>query len=325
MFAFMFRSQPRRDQLFRQALGRDGRSTKKSIDRNERFRVGFPYGLVFLWAVFAIVVGYALGISPLLDVREVSISGSARVPEIQLLDAVETILAEKRFRIFSQRNYFFLPETTISETLLADYPLLRSVTVNRKFPDRLEVVVSERPSLLLWCSGGPCYAADAAGQAFSNERFLQRAYDPWRLTVTDTSALSVTTGAPLAGAVYLDAMALFSQLLPEQLSLTLRPEASTPSHFSRELRLVTGDGWVLLVSVDIPPKDTVALLQVFLDERSRGKAKDIPLSSIDMRVSGRIFFTEQRADTGVVSPVQEATPPEENVKEKAKKKKETKN
>lgn len=304
----LFRKTSRRDKLFREALTREGRSAKQ-VDRLEHFRSHFPWGTLSLWTLFAGVLIYVLYFSPWLMLTQVSIQGAERVPLSRLEDTVETFLHERRFGWWSQRNFFALPESTLEQLLREQYPLLASAEIEKIFPSRLEVRVEERGHLLLWCSGGPCYMIDQDGLALTNERLLYTLYEPWRLSIIDTSALSIQVGQSLEIGEYLRAFEEFFERSEASLGTKVKPEASTASKFSRELRLQTEAGWTLLINVDVPVEDTLVALKTFLDHRSTTQTEASPLVTVDVRVPGRIFFTIPNAVTGIEGEPEEAVAP----------------
>lgn len=319
---FRLRTRSRRDQLFRQALAKEGRETNKKIDRGEHFRSQFPYGILLLWITFLAVLGYAVGFSPLLHVTDVVIEGNERIPSERLLDTVQITLAEQHWWVLSHKNYFFVPKQLLTERLFELYPLLETVTVRQVFPSRLEIALTEKSYLTLWCSGGPCYALDTLGRAETNSRFLYTIYDPWRLTIVDTSALSVAVHQPLMVKPYLEYFEALQQQFTPAVSLELERSASTPSRFANELSVRTSAGWTLLVTIETPPEEMLRALGVFLKERDKDGNKDNPLMTVDMRVPGRIFYSELNQITGEESVTKEAeVKPADSTNEEKKKNK----
>lgn len=294
----MFGTKSPREKIFHRALSREAGRLKRVPSRGKEMQTKIPYGVLSLWSIFFVTVGHIFFLSPLLTITEVSIIGADRVPQPRLFDTVETVLQEKYGRVFAKNNFLFFPRKEVQEVLLQQYPLLSTVDIARKFPDQITIRVTEKPYLLLWCSNGPCYQLDSKNYPYSSERLLYALYEPWRLMVIDTSALPVTSEAPFDTAQeYLHSFASYYSLFPKVISLSLKSQAFTPSKFSRELRVATEAGFDVLLSLDIPPEDTLSALKAFLDRRN----KDVvgtknPLALVDLRVPGRIFFSEVRSD-----------------------------
>lgn len=280
-----------RQQLFREALSRESAKQKKNVDRGERFRSKFPYGVLVLWIAFFGILGYILLFSPFLVLSQITVISSGRVGAEEVQSVINPLLDTKRWFVFPARNFFVVPKTKITESLLTEYPLLESVRVERTFPNALEVITTERSKLLLWCSGGPCAMLDADERARVHEKSFQSRYDELRLSVVDTSALPFDIRAILPVREYLTYFSLLQGRFPEAAGIDLSLQATTPSRFSRELRVTTSEGWFLLVNIDIPFEETISSLQAFFEER-RSQVSRPALISIDARVPGRIFFTE---------------------------------
>ncbi len=300
----MFGNKSSRQKIFHRALSRETGRPKKVPSRREEMRTKIPYGVLSLWFIFLATVGYIFFLSPLLTITEVSIIGADRSPQTRLFDTVEIILREKYGKIFAKNNFLFFPSKEVQEVLQQQYPLLSTVDITQKFPDQITIQVTEKPYLLLWCSNGPCYQLDTKNRPYSNERLLYTLYEPWRLMIIDTSALPVVSGVPFDVAQeYLHSFASYYTLFPKVISLSLKSQAFTPSKFSRELRVVTEAGFDVLLSLDIPPEDTLSALRAFLDRRNEDVARTKqPLALVDLRVPGRIFFSEARSsdDAGLL-------------------------
>lgn len=282
----------RRQQLFREALSRESNKTKKTVDRGEGFRTNFPYGIFFLWSAFLGVIVYVFFFSAYLFTTNVQIETSGQVMQEEVLALVQPILDSNRFYIFPSKNFFMVPEQKIRETLMTEYPIIQEVIIERSFPQSMSITLKDRTKLLMWCSGGPCVLIDGEVARFQEKSFESR-YDTFRLTVTDTSALPVVANVALPVKDYLEYFSLLQEKFPQELGRTLLSEATTPSRFSRELRLTTSEGWSLLANIDIPIEETMLSLRAFFEKRQYEASKEGPsLVTVDARVPGRIFFTE---------------------------------
>lgn len=288
----MLRIPSRRQQLFREALSRESNKTKKTVDRGEGFRKNFPYGIFFLWSAFLGVIVYVFFFSAYLFTTNVQIETSGQVTQEEVLALVQPILDSKQFYILPAKNFFLVPEQKIREALMTEYPIIQEVRIERSFPQSMSVTLQEREKLLMWCSGGPCALIDS-GQARFQEKSFESRYDMLRLTVTDTSALPFVVNTTLPVQEYLEYFSSLQEKFPQELGRTLLSEATTPSRFSRELRLTTNEGWVLLASIDIPLEETMLSLRAFFEKRQyETSGERPPLVMVDARVPGRIFFTE---------------------------------
>ncbi len=78
------------------------------------------------------------------------------------------------YHVFPRDSFFFYPERSIREAILAESPSVASVSVSREGFDAIQITTTERRSALRWC-GTPaeaplvsheCYEADADGMLF---------------------------------------------------------------------------------------------------------------------------------------------------------------
>lgn len=286
------RTSTRRNQQIRNAFRqnqREGKLTTK--DRSAAFQTPLPVALITLWLFFIGIGIYVFCFSPFLEITSVVVVGNQKISQPKVLAVAERLLNGFYWKIFSKKNIFFVPRGALEETLKQTYPLFDRVEITRVFPHQLEIRVAERSYLLLWCSGGPCYAVTSGQRAVGYAPDTQP--ETWQLAVVDTSALPVSVGESLEVQPYFSVFEQLTRLLPERLELSLQPEAYTPSRFSQELRVVTGAGWSIIVNTEIPVEDTLASLKAFLEHRSQGPQKDVPLSTIDLRVPGKVFYTEK--------------------------------
>lgn len=314
----MLRTPSRRQQMFRDALSRESNKAKKTMDRGEGFRAHFPYGIFFLWIVFLGVIIYVFFFSSYLFVTRIEARSSGQVTQNEILNIVQPILESRHFMVLPAKNYFLVPEEKIRRALLAEYPVIQEVVIERSFPQSLAITLKEREKLLLWCSGGPCALVDGE-QAWFQEKSFESRYDAIRLKVTDTSALPFSVTTPLPVKEYLHYFSLLQEKFPQELGQTLLLEASTPSRFSRELRVTTSEGWVLLASIDIPLEETMLSLRAFFENRQNALDEEkTPLVLVDARVPGRIFFTEEGGKQEEAVPLETEIKKEEEQKEKKK-------
>lgn len=282
--------------MFQEALTRETKKSKKRTDRSESFRTQFPYGIVFLWSLFLGVGAYSVLFSPLLSITKIDIREHQTVGEEEMYAVIETVFKTKRWFIFPAQNLLVVPVAQIENQIKTLSPLIDHVQITRVFPDTIQLGLAERTELLLWCAGGPCVMIDAQGKAWSHEKVFEARYDERRLTLVDTSALPIELGQSLPVKDYIQFFARFREELMHQLGIEVERQATTPSRYSRELRLTTTKGWTLLVDIDIPLDETLLSLKSFLEEQERQPTK-LPFTAIDARVPGRIFITTNIEET----------------------------
>lgn len=270
-------------------LARKKKTFRRRLPEGERDR---SVGVAFtLWAFFLLACSYILFLSPLLMIQEISVEGTSIISTAEYRAFVETEMSGTYLGWFSKRNYFFFPSKKIQEQMSVRFPLLAGIIVERHFPDRVTFHLTENDSLLKWCSGGPCYGIRNHRSVLMPFADDDR-YVPVQLSVIDESAVPVSVGDILPVESYLEILRTFHDQLPRFVSTTIQNVATTPSRYSHELLLTTGEGWRLLVSVKRPPEETLGMLRAFLEEYQTSGKDRSALVSVDLRVEGRMFYVE---------------------------------
>lgn len=273
---------------------------------------------LLLWLAFALVGGYILFFSPALHIQEISVEGESIIPFAEYQTAAETEMTGTYFSWLSKRNFFLVPSAAIERALLDRFPLLSQLSVERRFPDRITLRLTERPVILHWCAGGPCYGV-RDGRAVVIGQADESRYATVRLSVIDGSALPVNLGESIPVDQYLETFRIVHEQLPKIVTGTVDREAVTPSRHSGELVLSLEEGWRLTLSVERPPEESLGMLKIFLDEYVRGGKERSQLASVDLRVEGKVFYAERGGSTAEAV-VPTTTDPEEKPVLKKKKK-----
>lgn len=278
-----------RERLFREAFFPDRKSRKPLLERGKSARVGPGRGMVLLWVSLVCVFVFTVLFSDFHVIRTVSVSGAGDVPSETIQTYVRNGLSGKRYGIFSRDNFFSAPVSEIRRGLSREFPKLKAVSITRRFPDRISVEVTERERLLVWCSGGPCYLIGENGQA-SDAVFAETAEnEPFLVRVIDESARPVTIGDPLLSPETAEAILRLEKKLRENTDFGITAPFRSPSRVSGEIRVMTTQGWDLLMSLDIAPDKTIASLRLVLE-------KEIPIEKrpslryVDLRTENRAFF-----------------------------------
>lgn len=257
----------------------------------------------FLWTAFILVGVYILFLSPVLFVQEIRVDGDRFISATEYQKIAEDEMAGKYFGLIAKRNVLFVPSRVIENSLLDHFPLLTKVVVERHFPEYISIHVAEEMELLRWCTGGPCYGVRESRAVLMLSADESR-YDPVRLSVIDESALPIAVGATLAIEPYLETFRVVHEQLPTLTSGTVQSTATTPSRYSGELRIMTGEAWQLLLSVERPAEESLGMLRIFLEEYAKEGKNRSALTSVDLRVEGKVFYIEKNmvSDEGASSP-----------------------
>lgn len=279
-------------------------------------------GIVFLWFLLGATALYVFFFSPFLLIEQPGISGSQNIPEEKVRQFLDGRISGKYFGIVPRNSFFVVRPETLERLLMEEFPLLRSVTAIRTFPNDMRVELSERDKILLWCSGDDCYVLAEDGtlressKVFASEENLART-----IRVTDLSAQPVAAGQRIAESDFMVFATSAEFAFRERLDIGLENAYSTASRFAGELRVRTGQGYEVYLNTTVPLEDSLDALALLFEkevpEERRGK-----LRYVDLRTENRIYYAFQDGEQQEVQPVAaEESKAEEKKSEEKKKKK----
>lgn len=288
----LWESKNRQEQFFRAIIrGRKSKAVQRRI-QNDR-TAGPRWILALLWIAFSVVGGYVLFFSPMLLVRGVLIEGAAFIPSDEYRVVVDGLMAGTHIGILKRQNFFFAPTGEMERVLLSQYPVIQKISIQRSFPNHLVVRIVETQTILQWCSGGPCYGIHGGQAVPITPSSEDSRYDPIRLSVIDESAPPVAANMPITVDVYLQTFLALYQNFGKFIPGSVDRVAKTASRHSDELTLSVSEGWKFIVSVNRPAEESLGVLKVFLDEYAKTNKDRSRLLSVDLRVEGKIFYSEQ--------------------------------
>ncbi|MDP2838111.1 MAG: FtsQ-type POTRA domain-containing protein [Candidatus Moranbacteria bacterium] len=270
-------------------------SGKNTATRKERFVSHTvkrsTYTLVlFLWCLFLGTTGYLVLFSSYLALASWQVTGLSFIPKNTFQKSVDQELAH-RYLGFIERNRFFLFQPKRLERFLKDqYPLVQRISVKRIFPDRFEIAVEERETLVLWCVEGTCAHVLEDGSVIHIADVYQKEENQSRtLTVKDESGQPLKFGAGVFDESFGVSVMALRQELRGRFGLATNTTLSFSSRFANELRVQTEAGWWVYINTRMPLATTLDALELLLE-------KEIPserlgeLDYIDLRTENRIFY-----------------------------------
>ena len=143
--------------------------------RTTIIRLYILFGILGLALVFG---GGTYGMwRPEVRVNAITISGADITSPQEITREVEKVLSGTYLRALPKDNIFLISEKEIQKTLLYAFPRLRSVFVEQTSFTSIEINVSERDPVAMWCSGATttlCMLSDENGFLFapSNEGLI---------------------------------------------------------------------------------------------------------------------------------------------------------
>lgn len=285
----MFGEKSEKQKMFRKALLE---RRPKPVNRRvtDIQKIPFVWDYLVLWSIFFGITIYVVFFSSWLLLTNIQLEGDSAIEKSQLEAYVSSQVDGNVFRIFPKRNYLLISSMQIENALKIQYPKFSSVQVEKVFPNKLIVQYFEYPTLLRWCSGGPCYILSADSIVQSAERTELLEYEHNRLSLIDQSATPVLIGQTLSVENFLRVFQELFQALPEMFEIEIEQNAETPSRYASEIRLHTKEGWDLLVSTERSSQESLDTLQALFSSESLGKERRKELLLLDLRTEGRVFI-----------------------------------
>lgn len=274
---------------------------------------------VFVFGIFV----YFFFFSPFAEIRHVSVgSQPVSVSGEEVLSVIRSYEEERRWFIFSKKNFFFFSCAELRDRLEDRFITLSHIVVAKKFPDTLSVSFSERVGAVNWCGQERCFLLDREGYAFrelSDPQSVESTANGFSVIVDDRVS-DAQMRRTLASEDMMRRVVLWDDFFRSRLGATSGALYYVEPEKFEEYRIRTDREWEVRVGKDIPIEETMntffAFLQTLPPERQE------KLESIDLRVSGKIFFTEKKdASTEVIVQGTEDGTRKEDGKEKEKKKK----
>lgn len=250
----------------------------------------FPFGMVALWLAAGLVAAYTLLFSSLHEIDIVRVTGARDLGDERLESEVREFISRKLFLVFPGDNYFLFSGDRLERDLMGRFPKLSSVRIEKHFPHAIDVAVTERERIFLWCSGDGCLLIDEKGCAGDARFAEQEMNDPFLVRFTDESAAPMTAGDCSVSSDLPDTVLRLERGVREEAGLVLRLPAFTPSRISREIRFRTEDGWEIWMNADIPPGKTLAALRAVLETEIAPEAR-VKLRYIDLRTENKAFYS----------------------------------
>lgn len=96
---------------------------------------------------------------------ELVVTGEPKVSNQAIKSLIENKL-ENKILFFRTKAVFLVKLDEIKKDILNSFPQVADVEIHRGFPDSLNVVVTERTGLVVWCWEEKCFFADNEGIIF---------------------------------------------------------------------------------------------------------------------------------------------------------------
>ncbi len=275
---------------------------RRRDDAPPKFGQAVFYLLSLLFLGIAV---YVFVFSLFTRVENLVLSGTSELSYDDVLKKAKGSLEGKFLGFIPRDNFFMVSRKKISRELAAEFKKIKSVEITKVFPQSVIINITERKSLIVWCSGGPCYILDEQGYAYTGTDLNSpEVIQNNLIKITDTSARPVTLGEKVLSEEYVRYLIDLREEIEKGSTVKTTPEWMTPSAVAEEVEIFTQEGWRMFFSAKIPPAKAVRTLETFLNEEidleKRGK-----LEYADIRVENKVYYKLKNEESSPPLPLGE--------------------
>lgn len=254
---------------------------------------------LILLVTFLGVVAYSLFFSGFLEVKNVSVFGMETLAENELKQKIDVYYQGKYLRFLPKNNILLVSEKMLKGKLEDDFRKIESVAVEKKFPGTLIIKIIERKSLVVWCSGGPCYIIDENGYAYQGVSLDSREVTENNLVkIVDESAKPIDLGEEVISTEYANFFAQVREGFAQEANLEIGDEYLVKSRISGSLQVKSKSGFNIFLNSQIPASLSAKTLKIFLE--SELKPENIAdLEYVDLKVENKVYYKLKNAPAEV--------------------------
>lgn len=265
---------------------------------------------LFLLVSFLGAVVYSLFFSGFLEIKNISVSGSQDLVQKELEQKIQSYYQGKYSRFVPKSNILLASEKILEGKLKDDFKKIESVAAEKKFPGTLSVRIAERKSLVVWCSGGPCYIIDQNGYAYQGVGLDSReATENNLVKIVDEGAKPVKLGEKIISAEYAGFFPQVREAFVQEGNFDIEDEYSVKSRVSGSVKIRSRTGFDIFLNSQIPASQSVGTLKIFLE--SELKPENISaLEYVDLKVENKVYYKLKNVDAEIKAEGEPAISPE---------------
>jgi cell division septal protein FtsQ len=247
-----------------------------------------------------------------LRIEKITLSGIDELDYDKIISKIQASMSGNYLKFFPKNNLFSISKKDVEKDLLSEFKRIRSVEVKKIFPNEIEINISERKSLLIFCKkemrNGSCYFMDERGIIYGDADLnSSEATENNLVTVIDASDKEISIGNDIYEEKDIEFISDIKKQIGSIEGIDFESVYSTPSRLSGEFRFVTRNGMKLLISSLMPLEETSRVLKVFLKKEAEGQKREFEY--IDLRTENKVYYKAKGA------PVEENEENKETAKE----------
>jgi len=261
---------------------------------------GSQYIIFFLWTLFFLTIGYLFLFSSFTCLETIEVSGTENIKSERIVKSIHGALSGKYMRIFPQCALGLIRMQSLVEKLQEAYPLIEHISMERIFPNRMHIDITERQYILLWNTEGNQYLVDEAGVTHDATSALLEENQPFLITLSDVSGKSFSVGEKVLNPEYIQFLFALVRTFPSMTEITLLSHFTIVSPFADELRGLSSEGWEVYFNTSIPLEKSLSTLTLLL-ETKLPPSKRQNIGYIDLRTENRVYYTFRDGTDGEIS------------------------
>lgn len=250
----------------------------------------FKVAYLFILMIFVAVAIYVLIFSHFMRINNLNLEGTHELEYAAVYAGAKELLSGRYWNIFPKDNFLLVSRKGIRESLLEKFKKIRLVTVEKKFPDTVNIRIEERDALIIWCAGEKCYIIDEQGFAYMEADFEAAELKENNLVkLMDGGAQAVTIGEQILEEEYVKFIFHVRETFREDLHLDIEDEYATKYRISGEVEVRTKEGWAIYLNSRLPLEKSARTVKTFLeneiDEETRRQ-----LEYLDLRIENKVYY-----------------------------------
>jgi cell division septal protein FtsQ len=245
----------------------------------------------FLLMAFIVVNGYVLIFSSFLRIENINVSGNIEITASDIKKEVTALSGEKYFSFFPKDNLLIFPSSFIKNKLLDKFKKISKVEIVKRFPNIVDIKVTERKSLLIWCSGESCFLVDENGYAYLAANFESEEIKQNNLIrINDESQKPLELNTKIVQEDYMAFILNAKNIIKQEAGVDIEDTYYIPSSMAEEFSVKTTGGTILKISTQISLEKVLKNMQAFFLKKESPVDSLEKLEYIDLRNEDKIFY-----------------------------------
>ncbi|MFZ2188325.1 MAG: FtsQ-type POTRA domain-containing protein [Candidatus Moraniibacteriota bacterium] len=265
------------------------RRKKVDLPRNKKpFSGKWVYRLVAV--LFFATVIFTLFFSDYLTITSIGIAGLNKLEEAPIRNVIENELRGKYLGLVRRDNLIVFSGKKTTEMLLDNFKRIKTVRVDKYFPNGLSVTIEERKLTMLFCSLGNCYVLNEKGEAYGASNFSTEELEKENIiTLNDLGDAQIDAETSPLESSFQEFILKLEKAVFDGTGIVLKKQYETPSRMSGDLKVETEDGWKIYFSEAVGIEREILMLRTaVVDKIEKERQKD--LEYVDLRIANKVFY-----------------------------------